>query len=55
MFGGGTLADISEAWEELSRSKRQAKSRLTVEHVAGVGQVSVLRHSTPVSRHFTDL
>ena len=45
MLGGGTLADINDAWEAIASSKREAKSRLRMEKVAGVGEVAVLREN----------
>ena len=45
MFGGGTIADIGEAWETLSKSKRSHKSRMSTVKVAGVGDVQVLREN----------
>jgi len=43
MLGGGTIADINDAWEKVSNGKRKGKSRMSTVKVAGVGEVNVLR------------
>ena len=45
MFGGGTYADIGEAWEQLKGSKRESKKRFTTTYVEGVGDVEVLNEN----------
>ena len=45
MLGGGTMADIADAWEAIAKSKRQSKSRFNTVKVAGVGEVQVLREN----------